>query len=175
MLREPTALAPELLQRGVDIKSQIVVRDPTEQNERAVLNFGHTVGHALEKASGHQIPHGLAVARGMVIEGFLATRLCGFEPSELDRLIALLTALEIPLLDDIDPQAARAFLKSDKKRAAGQLRVALPRRIGQMAVEKLPESQTDEGLAEPRFTLAVEEEDVMQAWQAAKDRLAAAR
>jgi 3-dehydroquinate synthase len=142
------------LQRSVEIKGTIVQQDEHEQDLRSVLNFGHTVGHALEKASGHHLDHGRAVALGMLVEGRVARELCGFPPGDLLRLGDCLDALGLP----VRPPAASfeelvPFLAVDKKRADGQLRLALPARIGRMATQA------------GRHTCVVTTEQLRAAWE----------
>jgi 3-dehydroquinate synthase len=133
----PGAMDDYPLRRSVEIKAEVVGADEHEKGRRAVLNFGHTVGHALEHACQHRLPHGIAVAAGMSVEARLAARLCGFPAEERSRLERLLGALGLPSgppaglsFDELRP-----FLRLDKKRRAGELRLALPRRIGEMVDE----------------------------------------
>lgn len=119
--------------RAAAAKLAIVERDPFETGERRVLNFGHTVGHAIEAASGWRVPHGLAVAAGMRIEARIASRVLGFPDDAVRRLARLLDALGLPAdpgctFGDAAPRMAR-----DKKNRAGALRFALPEAPGRMA------------------------------------------
>lgn len=145
------------LQRCVEIKGDIVQRDERELGLRSVLNYGHTVGHALEKATGHGLDHGRAVAIGMALEGRVAVELCGFPVGELDRLRALLQRLELPTRPpaDLSLETLAPFLATDKKRQDGALRLALPERIGQMAAP------------DGRFTVAAPRAALERAWQEA--------
>ena len=133
-LGTPGRLAPDLLAAAVAVKVEVVSLDEREQGPRAVLNFGHTVGHALEAATDHRLPHGAAVALGMIVEADAACRLCGFPTEERDRLAALLGALGV-----VPPRPALPFsdlerhLAVDKKRRGAEPLAALPRRLGEMA------------------------------------------
>jgi 3-dehydroquinate synthase len=126
-------IPPEhLVARCVEIKAEVVMRDERELAYRQVLNFGHTVAHALESASDHRVPHGEAVASGMVVEARLAERLCGFPPSASNRLVALLRQLELPTEPAVSFAEAAPLLGHDKKTRQGVIHCALPERIGQM-------------------------------------------
>ena len=122
------------LRRCVEIKGQIVEQDEREAGRRALLNYGHTVGHAVEKALGHGIDHGRAVAVGMLVEGRAALSCCGLPESELARLRVCLGRLGLPTRPpDLDFDSLIPFLAVDKKRRDHRLHLALPRRIGDMA------------------------------------------
>ncbi len=128
------AVLPDLLLACVRIKAAVVQEDPLEAGRRAVLNFGHTVAHALEAAAGYAIDHGEAVAVGMVVEGRLATEITGFPPEELKRLERLLASAGLPvrLPDGIDPDRIVDAAGADKKTREGEIRCALPVRLGEM-------------------------------------------
>lgn len=123
-----------LVRRAAAVKVRVIEADPYEQGLREVLNFGHTIGHALEKASGYRLRHGEAVAIGMVIETRLAERLGLAAAGLSEQLSQVLRQLGLPVqpppglaVDDL-----RAALQVDKKRRQGELRFSLPRRVGQV-------------------------------------------
>jgi 3-dehydroquinate synthetase len=124
----PAALVAEL----AAVKLGVVERDPFEAGERRTLNFGHTVGHALEACSGFELAHGAAVAVGMIVEGRVARARCGFPDADLARLVALLGRLGLPTAPATSFAQALPFLARDKKNLNGRLRLALPRRLGEM-------------------------------------------
>lgn len=137
-LRTPKAseLALEhLVSRCLAIKGDIVQRDPRERSERVVLNFGHTYGHAIEKATGHDVCHGMAVCKGMLAEAELARRLVSLPATDLARLRDLYAALELgiekvrPTFADLLP-----YILHDKKRSGDEIRVVLPQRCGAVAL-----------------------------------------
>ncbi|MFN3308230.1 MAG: 3-dehydroquinate synthase, partial [Anaerolineales bacterium] len=109
---------------------------PYERNRRAVLNFGHTVAHAIETLSDYQILHGFAVAMGMVAEAHLASLigLCSWEVKE--RLEETLRGLGLPirLPKQFAPQTIVKAMQTDMKKQLGELRFALPERIGAVQV-----------------------------------------
>ena len=124
-----------LIERSVQLKAAVVEADPNEQGERAVLNFGHTAGHALETLSGFSLLHGEAVAQGMRLEARLGESLGLTEGGTAERLDAVLAACGLPL--ELDPElTARRILEaagSDKKAREGALRWSVPARIGEAA------------------------------------------
>jgi 3-dehydroquinate synthase len=123
-----------LIARSIEIKAEIVRADPREAGLRQVLNFGHTVGHAVESASEFRLRHGEAVAIGMAIEARIGEAI-GFSESGLTQAITTaLDAVHLPrvLPPGLDPDAVLTAMGTDKKRRAGNWRLALPRRLGEM-------------------------------------------
>jgi 3-dehydroquinate synthase len=123
----------EAIERCCRHKAGIVARDETEQGERALLNFGHTFGHALETAGGYDsLLHGEAVAIGMCSAARLSTRI-GLAPAEDSRrLVDLLSRLQLPCARPAghDGVALLELMRLDKKSLSGQLRLVLWRGIG---------------------------------------------
>ncbi len=129
----------EVVRRCVQVKARIVGLDEMESGLRAVLNFGHTVGHALEALGEYRrYTHGEAVSLGMIAAIRLGVRL-GYTPVECaERIEALLVALGLPVeLDGADLGAAAELLGHDKKRAGSSLRFVLARGIGEVGVERM--------------------------------------
>ena len=109
----------------------VVQRDPLERAERMLLNFGHTIGHGLEAASGYRLSHGQAVSIGMVAETRLAVSRGWCAQSTLDSLRAVLRRFSLPSeVEHIDHDAVLHFVGQDKKRRASTIRLAIPRDIG---------------------------------------------
>ena len=131
--REPAALE-RLVRRSVEIKAEVVSDDERESGRRAILNAGHTVAHALERATAYDIPHGEAVALGLVAECALAARLGLAAPEVGARAARLLERLGLPtgIPRSLDPAALVAAMGSDKKNRSARIRFALPRDIGMM-------------------------------------------
>lgn len=127
----------QVVQRAMAVKVQIIEADPYEKGIRAALNFGHTVGHAIEKVSNYTIRHGEAVAMGMVAEAKLAEKLWICSKGLSNRIAATLSSLGLPT--EIPPELPRdslmAAMRHDKKRESGVVYFALPEEIGQMQVE----------------------------------------
>lgn len=129
--------------RAAAVKVAIIQADPYEQGRREVLNFGHTIAHAIEQASGYRLRHGEAVAIGMLQETRLAERIglaqAGLSQTLADVLRGLGLPVEIPA--GLDKTALRAAMEVDKKRRAGRLRFSLPRRPGQVEYGVLLEEE----------------------------------
>ncbi len=123
---------------AVAAKADVVARDELERGDRALLNFGHTLGHALEAASGFRALHGDCVAAGM--RGELALGVArGVTAGELRRRVcALLDDLGLPHTVRADPEAARSALRYDKKSRAGAARVVLLTDLGASALHEVP-------------------------------------
>ena len=133
ILRHRPAVLRRLIAESVSLKARTVSRDERESGYRHVLNFGHTIGHAIESASGYRIAHGEAVAIGMVVESGIALRAGRFSAPQADRLRELLARLGLPVTPPaIDPRRVLQFTRSDKKARGGSVRYALPARIGRM-------------------------------------------
>jgi 3-dehydroquinate synthase len=118
-------------------KAAIVARDEREEGERALLNFGHTFGHALETEIGYgRLLHGEAVAIGMVLAARLSTRLGRAPAADAQRLSALLNRLGLPtcLPDGIDTARVLEHMLLDKKNLSGQLRLILWHALGKADV-----------------------------------------
>ncbi|MEX2618625.1 MAG: 3-dehydroquinate synthase [Egibacteraceae bacterium] len=137
----------EVVRRGVAVKARIVAADEREAGERALLNYGHTVGHAIETLAGYgTFLHGEAVALGMVFAARLGERMGISEAGLADRTVALLDALSLPTGGlRLDPAAVWQVLARDKKarRAAGDagpgVRFVLCRRPGEALVVEAPD------------------------------------
>jgi 3-dehydroquinate synthase len=129
--REPGALA-YAIHRSCEIKAQIVSQDEREQGERALLNLGHTFGHAIEAATGYaEWLHGEAVAVGLVLAADLSQRLGQLPESELRRLVALLRRAGLPVAaPPIGAERAFDFMRIDKKVKSSRVRLVLLRGIG---------------------------------------------
>ena len=131
--RESQSLA-SLIFRSVQIKWEIVSRDERECDLRKILNFGHTVGHAVEAACNYQLLHGECVAIGMVIEARIAERVGAATIGTAHAIQVACEIAKLPVsLPDAGPDHIVRFMKADKKARGGRLEFALPARIGQMA------------------------------------------
>jgi len=125
----------QLILASVAIKAAVVARDPLESGERAVLNFGHTVGHALELLTDYRLPHGYAVAIGMVAAAHAGEAASITEPGTARALRETLAALALPSSPPM-PLSADALLAAagtDKKGRRGRTRYVLLRRLGEVA------------------------------------------
>lgn len=146
-LPEPATLAANLR-----VKVGVVARDPYEQGERAILNLGHTFGHAIEAASDYRLPHGYAVAIGLAAAARTSERLGLAEPGLADRIERLLRQVGLPTACPelgLDPEAVRRTMGSDKKARDGRLRLVLLRSLGRPVVtDEAPEALVRRAIAE---------------------------
>ena len=128
------AALERVVTRSVEIKAAVVASDERDAGRRALLNFGHTIGHAVEATNGYSLLHGEAIAVGMALEAALAERVGVAEPGTRDGITRLLERFNLPVTL---PRGGRseelvAAMRHDKKRRGNDLHFALPRRIGEM-------------------------------------------
>ena len=123
----------KIIKRCCEIKANTVVKDEREQNLRRILNYGHTIGHAIEVMQNYSIPHGRAVAIGMLFEGKLANRIGLLSDSDLARQDSLIKKLKLSgKIPNINPAKLIKIMKHDKKAVSGKIIFALPERVGKM-------------------------------------------
>jgi 3-dehydroquinate synthase len=124
-----------LIHRSVELKGAIVSDDEREGDRRAVLNAGHTVAHALERASDYRIPHGEAVAIGLVAETRVAEAMGIAAPGTAAAIAALLDALQLPtaIPREVDRAALHTAMAADKKNRDGTVHAALVGEFGSMS------------------------------------------
>ncbi len=147
--RDPAALV-EVIARCAGFKARVVEADEREQSERRILNYGHTIGHAVEAAAGfRRLTHGEAIAIGMALEGRLAQRLGIAEAVIVDRQNTLLARAGLPTnLGAVNRRAVWRAMALDKKVRDGVLRCPLPVGIGEVLREQeVPEPLLQEVLA----------------------------
>jgi 3-dehydroquinate synthase len=123
------------VERSCRVKVGIVGRDEHERGERRKLNFGHTLGHALERTS--RLSHGEAVAVGMAAAARLSVKRCGLSREEEGRLTGLLKRAGLPVVMKTPPGPLRGALTQDKKRKAGRIRFVLLQKLGRAVVEEV--------------------------------------
>jgi 3-dehydroquinate synthase len=134
LLAGDPAATLDCVTRSVEIKSEVVTSDTHERGRRKILNFGHTLGHAVEQVSGYALLHGEAIAIGMVLEAALSERMGIAERGTADAIERVVVRAGLParvptsLADD----RILAATKLDKKARAGAVEYALPSRIGAM-------------------------------------------
>jgi len=135
--RDAAALA-YAIERSCEIKAAVVARDERESGARALLNFGHTFGHAIESATGYGTwLHGEAVAIGMALAARLSVRLGRIAQADADRLVALLERLGLPVRPPaIARDAWLEYMGRDKKNEGGRITLVLLDRLGAAAVVK---------------------------------------
>ena len=135
LAKDPAALA-HAIHRSCAIKAEIVAADERESGERALLNFGHTFGHAIEAAQGYGAwLHGEAVAAGMVCAARLSERVCGLAPAATIRLADLVAAAGLPIVaPKIAAERWLDLMRRDKKVEGGAMRFVLLAETGRALV-----------------------------------------
>ena len=128
----------EVIARCVAYKAGVVERDEKEQNERRLLNLGHTIGHAIEKCSSYTIPHGHAVAAGLAIIARAAERLGWTQEPIAERIAACLAKNGLPTNTDYSAEALAHAASADKKRAGSAITLVIPKKIGVCELKKVP-------------------------------------
>jgi 3-dehydroquinate synthase len=151
LLGKDGATLERVVRRSVEIKAEVVRDDEREAGRRALLNFGHTIGHAIEATAKYEALHGEAVAIGMVYEARLAEALGVAAAGTAERITRLLERLRLPLErpDGASADDLIEAMRGDKKVRGGVIRFALPARVGAM-----------HGDAQHGWTVAVPEERI---------------
>lgn len=133
------------------IKRDVVERDPTEKGERALLNFGHTLGHAIEKQMDFKLLHGACVALGALAATYLSARRGDVPMEEAEELVQVMKSFGLPVSIHgmgLDPAAVIAATKNDKKMDSGRIRFILLHEIGDAYVDRtVTEEEMEDALA----------------------------
>ena len=134
-LAEPSDALLDLVATSVEIKASVVRRDERESGLRKTLNFGHTLGHAIELGTNYRLLHGEAVSIGMVLESELAEQLSIAERGTAAAIREAVQRAGLPTAPptELSPQSIVSATHTDKKARAGQAEYALPKRVGAMA------------------------------------------
>jgi len=127
----------DVIARCVEIKRDIVAKDEYERNERKLLNFGHTVGHAIELLSGYEITHGSAVAAGMAIVTRAAVKMKICDDSCRQRVLQTIKRYELPINASYDAANLANACLADKKRDGGKLTMIFPEKIGKCVLKDI--------------------------------------
>ncbi|MCL2067380.1 MAG: 3-dehydroquinate synthase [Treponema sp.] len=128
----------DIITRCVEIKRDIVTEDEFEKGRRKLLNFGHTVGHAIELLSDYSISHGHAVAAGMAVITRAAVRLGLCKENCLPGLISMLERYELPVNTSYKADVLARACLSDKKRDGESLTMVFPLEIGRCILKEIP-------------------------------------
>jgi 3-dehydroquinate synthase len=126
-------LIAELIEKNVEIKNGIVTQDEFETGERKLLNFGHTVGHAIENL--HSIPHGHAVSIGMIAACNLSVQMNNFHANDAAKIVRLLAKYHLPVDVETDHEKIFEVLKMDKKRKGNGVQFILLKNIGTAEIQ----------------------------------------
>lgn len=147
----------EMLMRSCAVKKLVVEKDPTEQGERALLNFGHTIGHAVEKAKNFELLHGECVALGTVAAAYISWKKEMLTMEEYYEIRDMYVPFYLPIsVEGIDPQEILRLTKSDKKMDGGSIKFILLKGIGKAVVDK---NVTDEEILAAVREIYFSEED----------------
>jgi 3-dehydroquinate synthase len=129
----------ELVKRNASIKIKVVQKDEFEKGDRRLLNFGHTLGHALETQ--YELSHGQAISIGMTCACHISEQLCGFK--QTSRVTAVLERYNLPTYAAFDKQKVFDVLKMDKKREKKEMNYVLLQKIGKAVVKSIPLRQLE--------------------------------
>lgn len=139
------------------MKRIIVEKDATEKGQRALLNFGHTIGHAIEKLKNFELLHGECVALGMVAAAHISWKRELISTEEFFELRDMLVGFRLPIsIEDVDIDDIILTTKSDKKMDAGNIKFILLKKIGKAYIDT---TVTDEEMKEAAKFLMMELED----------------
>jgi 3-dehydroquinate synthase len=137
-----TALLAALIERNVHIKTTVVLNDEFEKGDRKLLNFGHTLGHAIENV--YQLLHGHAISIGMMTAAAISGKLNGFSIEDMQRLKELLERYQLPTEKAFEKDKVWNLLKMDKKRASSEMNFILLNKIGEAVVKPIPLVQLEQ-------------------------------
>lgn len=130
----------KLIQQNVILKTKVVQKDEFEKSERRLLNFGHTLGHALENQ--YELSHGQAISIGMTYASVISEKLIGFK--EASRVARLLLQYDLPTFAEFDNKKVFDVLKMDKKREKKEINYVMLEKIGKGVVKSIPLKQLEE-------------------------------
>lgn len=147
----------EMVQRCCMIKKLVVENDPTEKGERALLNLGHTIGHAVEKYMNFEMLHGECVALGTVAAAFISWKKNMLSMDEYYEIRDMFVPFSLPItIDNIDPETILKLTKSDKKMDQGKIKFILLKKVGKAVIDT---TVTDEEILEGIKEIYFSEED----------------
>lgn len=151
ILRLDEKLLAPIIARCCEIKAEVVSQDETETGLRAILNFGHTIGHAIENSFGYgKLLHGEAISVGQVMAARLSEMHLGMPPSEVQRIQTLFARAGLPTQIQINASRRRRLfdaMRLDKKTTGGEVRFVLARKIGEVEFgQRVPAESIDSAL-----------------------------
>ena len=140
----------ELVYRSCQIKKAVVEKDPLEQGDRALLNFGHTVGHAIEKEQNFSLLHGECVALGCVVASYISYKKQYLSMEEYYEIRDMFVPFNLPIsIENLDVNKVLEFTKSDKKMEQGAIKFILLKKIGKAFIDKsVTEEEIKTGIEE---------------------------
>ena len=138
------AVLEEMIMRSSTVKKLVVEKDPKEQGDRALLNFGHTIGHAIEKAMHFEMLHGECIALGMVAAAYISWKHNWLSMDEYYEVRDMFVPFNLPIsIDSIDPEEILKLTKADKKMESGQIKFVLLKKVGKAVIDR---TVTDEDI-----------------------------
>jgi 3-dehydroquinate synthase len=151
LLKRDLATLGEVIARCCEIKAEVVSQDETEGGLRAILNFGHTIGHAIENISGYgKYLHGEAISIGQVAAAAISASVLGLPAADVERIAALFREAGLPTriqLSTAQRKKLFAAMRLDKKVSAGEIKFVLAKTVGETVWgQKVPESAVQEAL-----------------------------
>lgn len=136
-IRDDEELLEDIVAMNVSDKASVVKEDENDNGRRQILNYGHTVGHVIERDSGYTKPHGICVAKGMGIVIDASVRAGTLDPGVAERMKNLMKLYKLPVTDDITPEAIVAGAMNDKKKRGANISVILVNKLGQAEIKKM--------------------------------------
>ena len=136
-IRDDEDLLEEIVAMNVSDKASVVKEDEKDNGRRQILNYGHTIGHVIERDSGYTKPHGICVAKGMGIMIDACVREGSLDVKDAERMKSLMQLYELPVSDDITPEAIVKGAMNDKKKRGGNISVILVNKIGKAEIRKM--------------------------------------
>lgn len=131
------AVLEEMIMRSCTVKKLVVEKDPTEKGDRALLNFGHTIGHAIEKAMNFELVHGECITLGMVAAAYISWKHNWLSMEEYYEVRDMFVPFNLPIsIDSINPEEILKLTKSDKKMEGTQIKFVLLKKVGKAVIDK---------------------------------------
>ncbi len=150
----------EMVMRSCSVKKLVVEKDPTEKGDRALLNFGHTIGHAIEKAMHFEMLHGECISLGMVAAAYISWKHNWLSMEEYYEVRDMFVPFNLPIsIDTINPEEIVQLTKSDKKMEAGQIKFVLLKKVGKAVIDR---NVTDEELLDAVREIYFSDEDMRE-------------
>ena len=154
------AVLEEMIMRSCTVKKLVVEKDPTEKGDRALLNFGHTIGHAIEKAMNFEMVHGECIALGMVAAAYISWKHNWLSMEEYYEVRDMFVPFNLPIsIDSIDPEEILRLTKSDKKMEGTQIKFVLLKKVGKAVIDK---TVTDEEILDAIREIYYSDEDAKE-------------
>ncbi len=150
----------EMIIRSCSIKKAVVEKDPTEQGDRALLNFGHTIGHAIEKAKNFELTHGECISLGAVAAAYISWKRNLLSMEEYYEVRDMYVPFYLPIsIDSINPEEILTLTKSDKKAQNGTIKFVLLKKIGKAIID---DTVTDEEILAAIKEIYFDEEEELR-------------